>query len=316
MSSAITQYPNNQCLDFFQSRRLEYDSLKYRSEAEIAIAKAIDKHNRDGIDLEIYYIPNGVIVTPEARTETSSVKIESDFLIFYQGVTAVLEVDGSQHSELSVIKKDAKKECHWKNMEISVIERFSANECLESPDKVLCRFLHRIKMINEIKSLSKDYVEEYSSEILLTFYNIYKYWWFSEKKDHLDWLSKFHKIAEKDDLVLPSQKHKIVDTCINSVVRDFLRDAQYLFPISFDGYKFVILSDKDVENPSDFTEKMKYYSRVDYGLECDFELILADSILYKEVTSTSFSRLSFSYEREIKGDYCNSDSYDIWCGSL
>ena len=47
MSNGIIQYSNNQCLDFFQSRRLEYDSLNYRSEAEIAIAKAIDKHNRE-----------------------------------------------------------------------------------------------------------------------------------------------------------------------------------------------------------------------------------------------------------------------------
>lgn len=291
MSNGIIQYSNNQCLDFFQSRRLEYDSLNYRSEAEIAIAKAIDKHNRDGIDLEVYYIPNGVIVTPEARTETSFVKIESDFLIFYQGVTAVLEVDGSQHGEPSVAKKDTKKERHWKDkirgMNVFVVERFSAKECLESPDKVLARFLKRITVkLCWLKSYQPDIGfydfdrldvdEDYLiGSMLAEYYSVYK---------------EYFKRWRKYESLTPSS---------------FLEYAKNVScPVSFDGYKFTFLQNKEYIQLD--PEGMKTCS-IEWGLEYEFESVEVHSVLYPKMTSNVLESLQFTYSGN--GDKDNLDNY-------
>ena len=285
MSSAIIQYPNNQCLDFFQSRRLEYDSLKYRSEAEIAIAKAIDKHNRDGIDIEIYYIPNGVIVTPEARTETSSVKIESDFLIFYQGVAAVLEVDGSQHGEPSVVKKDAKKEHHWKQMNVFLVERFSVKECLKSPNKVLARFLKRIRVkLHFLKNYQPDFgfydfncVDEvYLIEAMLSeYYGVCK---------------EYFKRWRKYKSLTPS---------------NFLEYAKNVScPLSFDGYKFTFL--QAIGYGWLDPEEMKTCS-IEWGLEYEFELVKTHPILYPQMTSNVLENLKFTYSGD--GDKDDLDNY-------
>lgn len=290
MSNGIIQYSNNQCLDFFQSRRLEYDSLKYRSESEIAIAKAIDKHNRDASYYDIiYYIPNGVIVTPEGRTETSSVKIESDFLIFYKGVTGILEVDGSQHSQPSVIKKDAKKERCWKNMNVFVVERFSAQECLKSPDKVLARFLSRIKV--NLHSLTN-----YDHDI--EFYN------FNDVNGTALvalMLSEYYRVYKEYFKRWPAYIFK------SSSPLNFLLYAKSVScPLSFDGYKFTFLqtTDSDWLDP----EKMKICS-IECGLEYEFESVIMHSMLYPKMTSDVLEDLRFTYSG--KGDKDDIDSYDF-----
>lgn len=293
MSSAITQYPNNQCLDFFQSRRLEYDSLKYRSEAEIAIAKAIDKHNRSETfpNEQIYYIPNGIIVTPEARTETSSVKIESDFLIFYKGVTAVLEVDGCQHSEPSAIKKDTKKERHWKDqdqgMNVFVVERFSAKECLESPDKVLIRFLNRIKVNlyfltnyeHDIEFYNFNHVdgEDLLNSMLIEYYSVCK---------------EYFKRWRKYESLAPS---------------NFLEYAKNVScPLSFDGYKFTFL--QNIEYDLLDTEKMKTCS-IECGLKYEFESVTTRPELYYDITSDVLKNLKFIHI----GRDADKDDIDSYC---
>lgn len=279
MSNGIIQYSNNQCLDFFQSRRLEYDSLKYRSEAEIAIAKAIDEYNKyaEFFD-EIYYIPNSIIVTPGARTETSSIKIESDFLIFYHGVTAILEVDGCQHSELSVLKKDAEKERHWRDMKVFVVERFSAKECLQSPDDVLWRFLNRINFIKSFKDLRSD--EELLHKTITTYYQVYA----SYISDNLSLYTKGH-IAGRYS---PAKS-----------VEAILSKAKMSFPISFDGYKFIVLSTCEMS-----AEKMKDCS-IEQGLGFDFEIVgSANHKIYARITSDILARLKFEYKGH---SYANSD---------
>lgn len=159
MSSAIPQYPNNQCLDFFQSRRFEYDSLKYRSDAEIAIAKAIDRYN-DGLSGHdhsgVFYLPNCLIVTPKSRYKKSTYKMESDFLIFYNGNTGLLEVDGSHHNNPDVAIKDSFKKELYRSMGVFVIERFAAKTCYANPDLVVKTFLWQMNLIYSRSNKKSD----------------------------------------------------------------------------------------------------------------------------------------------------------------
>lgn len=291
MSNGIIQHSSNQCLDFFQSRRLEYDSLKYRSEAEMAIAKAIDKHNRSerSPSEQIYYIPNGVIVTPEARTETSSVKIESDFLIFYKGVTAVLEVDGSQHSEPSVIKKDTEKERHWKDqdqgMNVFVVERFSAKECLESPDKVLVRFLNRIKV-------NLFFLTHYEHDI--EFYNF----------NHVDGKVLIESMLTEYYCVCQEyfKRWRRYESLTPLNFLDYAKNVSC--PVSFNGYKFTFLQNTEYDLLN--TEKMKDCS-IECGLKYEFESVTIRPELYYGMTSDVLKNLRFIYSGN--GDKDDLDNY-------
>ena len=136
----------NQCLNFYNTELEEYDSLRYRSKAEVAIASAFDKYNRYNA-LPVFYLPNCSIVTPEFRCEKSTYKMESDFLVCYLGDWGLLEVDGKHHDDTEVIAKDAHKKELYKSMGIKVIERFSAKSCLDDPDSIVKGFLSRMNLV-------------------------------------------------------------------------------------------------------------------------------------------------------------------------
>ena len=141
---------NNQCVNFYNSKLYNYDSLNYRSLAEVAIAKAIDKYNEDQIDISTHliYLPNNIIVTGQKRELDSTIKIESDFLLSMSVYgLGVLEVDSRQHNDVKVIEKDYYKEEIWKSMGIKVIERFSAIDCIKEPSDVIQRFITRLHLV-------------------------------------------------------------------------------------------------------------------------------------------------------------------------
>jgi hypothetical protein len=196
---------NNQCVNFYNSKLYNYDSLNYRSLAEVAIAKAIDKYNSNQDPDETYhhliYLPNNIIVTGQERKPGSTMKIESDFLLNIHAYGfGVLEVDGSQHDNDDQMEKDWHKEKIWKGMGIKVIERFSASECLEDPDDVIDRFITRLHLV-----YCKFYVDDKESSIAA-----------------LKWDSLYRllKIIRKLD--------------------DFENMQYSLIPLSFDGYTFIL----------------------------------------------------------------------------
>lgn len=146
-NTTVTNQGNN----FYNSDIIKYDSLNYRSSAEVAIAKAIDKYNEGliGSDyLRIYYMPNNLLVTNKKNKHGFRDKIEADFTIFVPAIgNGILEVDGEQHNDLKVRKRDAFKENIWRSMGFRVIERFSAADCLNDPVKVLNLFISRLEVV-------------------------------------------------------------------------------------------------------------------------------------------------------------------------
>lgn len=178
---------NNQCNNFYNSQLYTYDSLNYRSQAEVEIAKAIHRHNHDNFSHyssddqkltgQLIWMPNAIIVSSVASLDSEGIpqalskNIESDFLIYAYSysngmVSGILEVDGSQHSKPDTALKDRCKENIWRQMGIKVIERFSAKECVSSPDGVLNRFLTRMYLVHDLVETyfsGKDANEEASS---------------------------------------------------------------------------------------------------------------------------------------------------------
>lgn len=139
----------NQCLNFYKVELKEYDSLRYRSDAEIAIAKSFDKHNYQEVldSQKVYYLPNCIINTPELRHDKSTYKMESDFLVFHFRDIGILEVDGDHHKNPDTTAKDVRKEELYKKMGIKVVERFDAKLCYSQPDSVVKNFLTRMSLV-------------------------------------------------------------------------------------------------------------------------------------------------------------------------
>jgi very-short-patch-repair endonuclease len=63
---------------------------------------------------------------------------EADFLVFYQGETRILEVDGKEYHQDR--DKDYRRDRLF-DREGLVTSRFSAKECLDNPDEVVDEFL-------------------------------------------------------------------------------------------------------------------------------------------------------------------------------
>lgn len=106
----------------------EWNSLTFRSLAEIEIAKVLDR--------------KGVLFFPNARCRihnrlgTPEIK-ETDFLVFYQGKARILEVDGKDYHQP---EKDYRRDRLFDREGLRTT-RFTASECLHSPDAVIEEFL-------------------------------------------------------------------------------------------------------------------------------------------------------------------------------
>ena len=106
----------------------EWNSLIFRSLAEIEIAKALDR--------------KGILFFPNARCRiydrlgAAEIK-ETDFLVFYQGKARILEVDGKDYHQP---EKDYRRDRLFEREGLRTT-RFTASECLHSPDAVIEEFL-------------------------------------------------------------------------------------------------------------------------------------------------------------------------------
>jgi very-short-patch-repair endonuclease len=116
---------------------VEWGGLYLRSEAERRIAESLDKQgilffanargrvNLDGATISIREL-NG--------------RVEVDFLVFYQGKSLILEVDGQHHNEQSQTVRDYARDRVLLKSGLPTV-RFTGRDCLDRPDLVVSECL-------------------------------------------------------------------------------------------------------------------------------------------------------------------------------
>lgn len=121
-----------------QTKKVEWQNLYFSSVSEVKIAQALDRAN-------ILFFPNciGRLNINQGRRN-----LECDFLICYQGIWAILEVDGKPFHPASRAAEDHKRDGFFLDHGVWV-HRFDANECFNFPDDVVKRFLRRLKRVNQ-----------------------------------------------------------------------------------------------------------------------------------------------------------------------
>ncbi|MBD2017581.1 hypothetical protein H6F96_26905 [Microcoleus sp. FACHB-53] len=117
-----------------QRKKIEWQNLSFSSVSEVKIAQALDRAG-------VLFFPNcrGRLTTTEGRRNR-----ECDFLICYEGVWAILEVDGEPYHPASRAAEVHKRDGFFLDHGIWV-HRFDSNECFKYPNDVVHRFLERLK---------------------------------------------------------------------------------------------------------------------------------------------------------------------------
>lgn len=115
----------------------EWGGLYLRSEAEVRIAKALEQtgllyfaNARGRVGLQDTVVSNGQLTG----------RVEADFMVFYQGVCLILEVDGQHHNEQDQAVRDYARDRVLLKAGVPTV-RFTAKDCLEHPQKVVAEFL-------------------------------------------------------------------------------------------------------------------------------------------------------------------------------
>uniref|UniRef100_B8HXD2 DUF559 domain-containing protein n=1 Tax=Cyanothece sp. (strain PCC 7425 / ATCC 29141) TaxID=395961 RepID=B8HXD2_CYAP4 len=111
-----------------ESIPLEWQSFTLRSPAELKIAEALDSRR-------ILFYVNARCRLP-GRNGLNETR-ESDFLVFYSGRVKILEVDGQTYHNTP---EDNRRDRTFARHGLQTI-RFTATECVESPDEVITEFL-------------------------------------------------------------------------------------------------------------------------------------------------------------------------------
>lgn len=121
-----------------QSKRVEWQNLHFRSVSEVKIAQALDRSG-------VLFFPNclGRLSTTEGRKN-----LECDFLICYEGIWAILEVDGKPFHPPSRAAEDHKRDGFFLDHGVWV-HRFDSDECWKCPDGVVRRFLERLNRLRK-----------------------------------------------------------------------------------------------------------------------------------------------------------------------
>jgi hypothetical protein len=117
-----------------QRKKIEWQNLSFSSVSEVKIAQALDR-------VGVLFFPNcrGRLSTTQGRQNR-----ECDFLICYDGIWGILEVDGEPFHPPSRAAEDHKRDGFFLDHGVWV-HRFDANECFNCPDGVVRRFLERLK---------------------------------------------------------------------------------------------------------------------------------------------------------------------------
>ncbi len=120
-----------------QPKKIERQRLYFSSVSEVKIAQALDR-------VGVLFFPNcrGRLNTTEGRRNR-----ECDFLVCYEGIWGILEVDGEPYHPPSRAAEDHRRDGFFLDHGIWV-HRFDSNECFKYPDDVVQRFLQRLKRLH------------------------------------------------------------------------------------------------------------------------------------------------------------------------
>ena len=111
-----------------QEQIYHWNGLRFRSEAQIKIAEALDRAG-------VLFFPNSKarITTTEGRENQ-----EPDFLIFHNGKWGILEVDG---------EVDDERDRHFQSHGIPIIHHYDSTSCSEQPDLIVQEFLDILSQV-------------------------------------------------------------------------------------------------------------------------------------------------------------------------
>jgi hypothetical protein len=130
---------NNSTFKFtqVQTKKITWKNLSFSSVSEVKIAQALDR-------VGVLFFPNcrGRLNTTEGRRNR-----ECDFLVCYEGIWGILEVDGEPFHPASRAAEDHKRDGFFLDHGVWV-HRFDSNECFKYPDDVVQRFLQRLKRLH------------------------------------------------------------------------------------------------------------------------------------------------------------------------
>ncbi len=120
-----------------QRKKIMWQNLSFSSVSEVKIAQALDR-------VSVLFFPNcrGRLTTTDGRRNR-----ECDFLVCYEGIWGILEVDGEPFHPASRAAEDHKRDGFFLDHGVWV-HRFDSNECFKYPDDVVKRFLQRLKRVH------------------------------------------------------------------------------------------------------------------------------------------------------------------------
>jgi hypothetical protein len=121
----------------YKTMPIQWKNLSFSSVSEVKIAQALDR-------VGVLFFPNcrGRLTTTQGRQNR-----ECDFLVCYEGIWGILEVDGAPYHPSSRAAEDHKRDGFFLDHGVWV-HRFDANECFNYPDDVVQRFLQRLKRLH------------------------------------------------------------------------------------------------------------------------------------------------------------------------
>lgn len=131
---AMGKQVHNQGVDIDNRVTIVWKSLRFRSESEKKIAEALDRAN-------VLFLPNCLARLGPTTAERQNK--EADFLVCSEGKWGILEVDGEAFHTTAA--KDHDRDRLFRFYGIRVIERFTATECYNTPEKVVQKFLTILK---------------------------------------------------------------------------------------------------------------------------------------------------------------------------
>jgi hypothetical protein len=126
---ATTATPLNQAVGELAPRT--WAGMRFRSESELRVAQALDRAGA-------LFFPDALarLGPPRARQNR-----EADFLVCWQGMWGILEVDGAPFHGQDREVADAERDQLFRQHGLEVVEHVDAAHCFATPDAVVTAFL-------------------------------------------------------------------------------------------------------------------------------------------------------------------------------
>ena len=122
---------HNQGVAIQGSEIVEWGNMRFRSQTEVRIAKALDT-------VGVLFLPN-CLARLRLNKGASRATQEADFLICQSGKWGILEADGGPYHQQAA--RDHDRDRLFRQHGIKVIERFTAEECYSDAPGVVRKFL-------------------------------------------------------------------------------------------------------------------------------------------------------------------------------